>query len=148
MQPRVMRFDYRLLVVLVGIAAIAVLWVFVSRSDTRIDGSAPTGQAFLDSFPNDSQCKEPAPVDGASLRYVECPSGITYMWFDRPLPQDYAQTTVPRLEFQCQVHSGSTVAWVRFSTAAHSTLSTLNSLIQDAANSFAGETSMIGPECP
>ena len=50
MQPRVMRFDYRLLVVLVGIAAIAVLWVFVSRSDTRIDGSAPTGQAFLDSF--------------------------------------------------------------------------------------------------
>ena len=139
-----------------SILAVAGLWFFAWRHD-GIDGHASTATAFAASFPGDWHCQGLGDVNSTtSILTLECSTGVTYGWVDHPLPEDYAErvsksfseSTVLSQGYQCIVTSGTAFAWIRNSVASAMTTDQQTELIRETADSFDGDATLIGPECP
>jgi len=144
---RTLRLNHSVVVGLVVALFLVGVWFFLVRPD-GIDGSASSSQQFADSFSDGLECDATTVNPEAFFRLVECPNGATYMWFNRPLPDDHAESTMEVHHYKCVVHSGTTVAYIRSSVAMTLPTNELYLLIQDIARSFGGDGTLIGPDCP
>jgi len=143
----VVRLDQLVVIAALCVALLGAGWFFFLRP-RGIDGHALTAPDFVASFPDGSDC-DPGTYDKEdSFASVFCSSGPVYLWKDTALTAEQIQRSMFVHSFQCVVSSGNAMGYIRYSIAEKSTPEQLNTMIHEIADSFRGDASMSGPECP